>query len=237
MSDTVKQRIDEYLFEIYGRTTEQETPPADETENDDANDDDTKRANSTRLRDRTCDEFSSMLASKTPTQRAMPCRFMSGKRRYADIEHDIERYLTECDEIRKETISCIDDDATAYERIASAYKIDRNDPNRKMEIERASFIACLPPIRVIKSMTSLVPILEWLSKHAGMMIISDVGCAASLCISAMETSRMNVYVNMRNVITLDTASLTGMADVAVTECATRCNLIVERVENTLLAEK
>ena len=253
MTDTVRQRIEEYPLEIYGGATERETPQADKTENDNANDDDTKRANSMRLRDRTCDEFSSMLASKMPTPggggaaaltaslaaslASMTCRLMSGKRRYADIEHDIERYCTECDEIRKMMLVCIDDDATAYERIASAYKIDRNDPNRKMEIERTSLAACLPPIRVIRGMTILVPILEWLSKHAGMLIISDVGCAASLCISAMETSRMNVYINMRNVTTLDTAPLTGMADVAVTECATRCNLIVERVENTLLTGK
>lgn len=253
MTDTVRQRIEEYPLEIYGGATERETPQADKTENDNANDDDTKRANSTRLRDRTCDEFSSMLASKTPTPggggaaaltaslaaslASMTCRLMSGKRRYADIEHDIERYCTECDEIRKMMLVCIDDDATAYERIASAYKIDRNDPNRKMEIERTSLAACLPPIRVIRGMISLVPILEWLSKHAGMMIISDVGCAASLCISAMETSRMNVYINMRNVTTLDTAPLTGMADMAATKCVTRCNLVVDLVENTLLTGK
>lgn len=190
-----------------------------------------------------------MLSSKSPTPGGggaaaltaslalMTRRLMSGKKRYANIKRDIERYRTECDGIREMTISYIDDDAVAYERIASAYKIDIGNPHRRKEIERASFAASLPPIRIIKNMTELVPIIEWLSEHAGMMIISDVGCAASLCVSSMEMSRMNVYINMRNITTLDTSPFTGMADMAVTKGVTRCNLVVERVESMLLTGK
>lgn len=121
----------------------------------------------------------------------------SGKKKYAEYQADIERILEESAVLRDELYAFIEKDAEAFEPLAKAYGIPKDEPGRDEKLEKALADAANAPLELLAAIKKLCPMLLELSQKGSNLAISDVGVAATLAKSAAEGAVMNVYVNTR----------------------------------------
>lgn len=121
----------------------------------------------------------------------------SGKKKYAEYQADIERILEESAVLRDELYAFIEKDAEAFEPLAKAYGIPKDEPGRDEKLEKALKDAANAPLELLAAIKKLCPMLLELSQKGSNLAISDVGVAATLAKSAAEGAVMNVYVNTR----------------------------------------
>lgn len=164
-----------------------------------------------KLTEKTCAEFAEVLAAKEPVPGgggaaalagalgaalcAMVGNYTTGKKKYAQYEDDIQRMLAEAETLRAELIRLVDADAEAFAPLSKAYAIPKDDPSRADVMEAATRGACAAPMEMVRCACKAVDLLGEMMEKGSVMLISDVGCGASLCRAAIESAAMNVYIN------------------------------------------
>lgn len=163
--------------------------------------------------DETCTRFTEQLAAKQSTPGggaaaayagalavalgSMVGSFTTGKARYAEYEGTIQRLLDECERVRTRLLQLVDEDAAAFEPLAAAYAIPKEDPTRASMLEAATKEAIQAPLEMMRMTSLAVGILEELHACGSRMLISDVGCGAALAAGALRAAALNVFVNTR----------------------------------------
>ena len=128
-----------------------------------------------------------------------------GRKKYAAVEPDIRRMLSELDEIREELLNLVEEDAEAFEPLSRAYSIPKDDPERDRKLEEATMEACRPPIGMVRCLSKAVPLFFEMREKGSVMLKSDVACGALLCVSAMECAAVNVLINTKTLKDRDIA--------------------------------
>ena len=164
-----------------------------------------------RLTDRSCGDFAQVLASKESVPGGggaaalagalgvalcqMAGNFTLGKKKYADVQEDIERNLNEAETLRIRLVDLVEEDAKAFFPLSKAYSIPKDDPNREKILEEATLNACKAPMEMLETLNRAMELLEEMLSIGTKMLVSDVGCGAILCKAAMESAAMNVFIN------------------------------------------
>lgn len=164
-----------------------------------------------RLTQYSCDDFAQALASKTPVPGgggaaamagalgvalcSMAGNFTSGKKKFTDVEEDIQRILKESDALRIRLTELVELDASSFEPLSRAYAIAKDDPCRQQVMEEASLNACQAPLEMVVCCGQAMLLLEEILEKGSRMFVSDVGCGALLCKAAMESAALTVFVN------------------------------------------
>ena len=158
-----------------------------------------------------CKNFAELLASKTSVPGgggasalvgalgialcSMAGNFTLGKKKYADVEDDIKIILDKAEKLRIKFLDLIDEDAKAFTPLAEAYSIPKDAPKRSEILESATVYACKAPIEIMECCAEAVDLLCEMSEKGSRLLISDVGCGALLCESAMKAAALNVFIN------------------------------------------
>lgn len=166
-----------------------------------------------RLTDKSCAEFAGVLAAKESVPGgggaaalvgalgvalgSMVGNFTTGKKRYADVEADIQRMLVDGERIRLRLIELVEHDAAAFFPLSQAYGIPREDPTRADVLEEATKGACTAPVEMMERIAEAIELLEEMGQKGSRMLLSDVGCGALLCRAALEAASLNVFVNTK----------------------------------------
>lgn len=195
---------------------------------------------SERLTERTCAEFAAVLAAKEAVPGgggaaalvgalgvalgSMVGNFTTGKKRFADVEDDIQRMLANGEAIRERLIELVEEDAAAFLPLSRAYAIPRDDPRRAQVLEEATKGACAAPVEMMRQIASAIELLEEMGQKGSKMLLSDVGCGALLCRAALEAASMNVFVNTK------TLSDHAFAEATEAECDDLLKAYVPRAE-------
>lgn len=164
-----------------------------------------------KLVQESCEKFAELLASKASVPSgggaaamvgalsaalcSMVGNFTIDKEKYADVQGDIEIILGRAETLRIKLLDFVDEDAKNFEPLAAAYKIPKENPDREKILEQATIKACEIPLKIIEACTELVRLFEEICDKGNRLLISDVGCGAYLCLAAMETAALNVFVN------------------------------------------
>ena len=164
-----------------------------------------------RLTDRSCGDFAQVLASKESVPGGggaaalagalgvalcqMAGNFTLGKKKYADVQEDIERNLNEAETLRIRLVDLVEEDAKAFFPLSKAYSIPKDDPTREKILEEATLNACKAPMEMLETLNRAMELLEEMLSIGTKMLVSDVGCGAILCKAAMESAAMNVFIN------------------------------------------
>jgi formiminotetrahydrofolate cyclodeaminase len=124
-----------------------------------------------------------------------------GKKKYADVEEDIRRLMKKMTEIRNDLISLIDEDAAVFEPLSKAYGLPKETSEQAEEKERI-MEKCLKdaasvPVRILDDASQAILLLEEFAEKGSKLAVSDAGCGASLCRSAMEGAALNVFINTK----------------------------------------
>ena len=169
---------------------------------------------SEKLMNASCTEFAAALAAKESVPGgggaaayvgalgvalcSMVGNFTTGKKKYADVEEDVQRMLAEGEAIRLRLIDLVDADAAAFFPLSQAYGIPKEDPTRAETLEKCTKDALAAPLEMMRQICAAIELLEEMGEKGSRMLISDVGCGALLCRAALEAASMNVFINTKS---------------------------------------
>lgn len=163
---------------------------------------------------------------------SMAANLTSGKKKYAAYQADIERLLAASQNLRDAFLQLMDKDAEAFLPLSKAYGIPKDDPTRDEVMENALRAASAAPMDVIDKTVELLAVLEETVQKCSVLVVSDVGVAASCCRCAAESALLNVRINTKMMKDRDYAqTMNDRADAGMEEVAARC----QRVYSAVLA--
>lgn len=165
--------------------------------------------------EKSCKDFIDVLASKSPVPGGGgACAYVGalgmalgnmvgnltvGKKKYKDVEEDVKTILEEGEELIKKLEILVQEDADVFYPLSKAYSLPKDTDEeikyKEKVMEEVLEKASLVPLKVAKTCCRAIELHEELAKKGTKIAISDVAVGVLFCKSALEASRLNVYIN------------------------------------------
>ena len=159
----------------------------------------------------------------------------SGKKKYAEYQQDIERIIEAAVKLNNEMLELINKDAEAFEPLAKAYSIPKDEPGRGEVLEKVLYEAAMAPLEIVRKSKEVADLITELTTKGSRLAISDVGVAASACSACVKGAAMNVYINTKLMKNREVADKLNQETVSlVDETVKLCDAAYETVKGGLL---
>ena len=130
---------------------------------------------------------------------AMVARLTIGKKKYAEVEAEMEVILEQAQRLRSELAAAVVRDATAFERVMAAYKLPKETPDeeavRAKAVEDALLEAALVPLEVVEKCVKVLELAKHVISRGNLNAISDGASGAGLALAGVRGSGLNVRIN------------------------------------------
>ena len=157
-----------------------------------------------------------------------------GKKKYADVEEEIQSLMARAQALRIRFLELVDADAAAFAPLAKAYGIPKEDPNRAQIMEEALKTACSVPMDIMRACAEAIDIIEEFAAKGSRLAVSDAGCGAILCKAAMQAAALNVFINTKSMKDRDcAAALEEEANALLTKYTALGDSVFETVVNKI----
>ena len=157
-----------------------------------------------------------------------------GKKKYAAVEEDVKGILSRAAELKDELLRLVDRDAEAFMPLSRAYSIPKDDPKRAEVMEDALRLACTAPIDIMRACAEVLALLEELAEKGSVLAVSDVGCGAALCKSAIQSAGLSVFINTKAMADRQYAmTVEKEADEIIAVCGAKADRIYAHVMGKL----
>lgn len=177
---------------------------------------------------------SALMGAVSASLCSMVGNLTSGKKKYAEYQADIERIIADAFKLNEDMLALIEKDAEAFEPLAKAYSIPKEEPGRDEILEKALYEAALAPLEIVKKSKEAAALIEELAVKGSRLAISDVGVAASACEACAKGASMNVYINTKLMKNREAASELNKETLAlVDECVKICSAAYAEVKGGL----
>lgn len=167
--------------------------------------------------EKSCLEFIDTLASKAPVPGgggasalvgaigvalgSMVGNLTAGKKKYADVEEDIQALLKQSVELTKRLNELVQADAEVFEPLSTAYGLPSETEEQKLEKERvlqeALIQATQIPLEIAQSSLEGIKLLEQYARKGSRLVVSDAGVGVIFCKSALQGAKLNVLINLK----------------------------------------
>lgn len=126
-----------------------------------------------------------------------------GKKKYAEVEAEMQTIATEAAAIQKELVLDIDRDSDAYNKVFAAFKLpketDEEKAVRSAQIQEMTKYAASVPMEVARRVHSLLTLIEAVVAKGNQNAITD-GCVAMMCArTAIIGALLNVRINLTSI--------------------------------------
>ncbi len=157
-----------------------------------------------------------------------------GKKKYADVEEEMEGLLVTMEQLKKRLIHLADKDGEVFAPLAAAYSLPTGTQKEKaykeQVMEERLLAASQVPLDIMEAASQVLSILEVLAHKGSRMAVSDVGVGASFARAALLGAVMNVYINTKSMKNRERAEeLNQRADAMVADGAKKADEIYETV--------
>jgi formiminotetrahydrofolate cyclodeaminase len=124
-----------------------------------------------------------------------------GKKKYADVEDEMQLLLVKLEGMRAEFLRLADEDARVFAPLAAAYGLPSGTEEEKKHKEEVLEIhllaASLVPKAVMEQAVEAIKIMDILAHKGSRLAVSDVGVGVSFLRSALLGAKMNVSINTK----------------------------------------
>lgn len=124
-----------------------------------------------------------------------------GKKKYADVQTDIERLKKQAGEIERELLKLIERDAEVFEPLSRAYGLPKEtaeeQAHKAQVMEAALKEACAVPLAIMERCCEAIELIREFAQKGTAIAISDAGCGAACCRAALTSASMNVFINTK----------------------------------------
>ncbi|MCD8122566.1 MAG: cyclodeaminase/cyclohydrolase family protein [Clostridiales bacterium] len=125
-----------------------------------------------------------------------------GKKRYADVEEEMQESLAALAALQADFLKLADRDAEVFASLAAAYGLPSGTDEEKAEktrvLEENLLAASLVPLKMMEKAVAALYILEGVEAKGSRMAVSDAGVAAQFARAALTGAVMNVYINTKS---------------------------------------
>ncbi len=158
-----------------------------------------------------CVEFTEKLGSRAPVPGGggaaaltaavgtalgvMVCDLTVGKKKYAAVEEELKTLREQAEDLRRQLISCIDEDAEAFEPLSKAYGIPKDDPGRDEIMEACLKGAAATPYKIMELTCQVIDLHRVFAEKGSVLVISDAATGAAICRGALRSAALNVKAN------------------------------------------
>ena len=131
---------------------------------------------------------------------SMVCRLTIGKKKYADVQDEMEKILRESEELRRRLTLLIDEDTAAFNEVMAAFALPKETPEQQQlrsdAIQTATKKASLIPLEVMRHAATAASIAKSAAEKGNSNSITDAGVAALSARTACSGAMMNVLINL-----------------------------------------
>ena len=154
----------------------------------------------------------------------MVVNLTSGKKKFAQYEDQLSEIINELERLRTTLLDNINDDAEAFQPLAEAYALPKDDENRDQFMEKCLKLAAASPMEILRNCCKVVDLLEELKPISSKLAISDVATGASIAQGAIKGAAINVKVNTKLMKDIDYSSKMNE------EVDNLCNVYIDKAE-------
>ena len=126
-----------------------------------------------------------------------------GKKKYAEVEEEMQEYLERLKTMQQEFLHLSDRDAEVFAPLAECYRLPSATPEEKEHkdavMEEKLLDASMVPVEIMEKSLELLEILDVLADKGSRMAVSDVGVAVQFTRTALLGAVMNVYINTKSI--------------------------------------
>lgn len=164
------------------------------------------------------EDFISTLSSKSPTPGgggasalggaigsslgSMVGNLTLGKKKYADVQEEIQLLLEKLSKNTEELLLLIDKDAAAFEPLSKAYSLPKEtkeEQSYKAQVmEQALYQASIIPLEIMEKAYEGILLQEEMAKKGTKIAISDVAVGVMFLRSALLGASVNVLINTKS---------------------------------------
>ena len=164
-----------------------------------------------------CKEFIKTLASKAPVPGGGGAAAMGGamgialsnmvgnltigKKKYADVEHEVMELVSKGETLISELESLVDKDAEVFNPLSLAFGLPRSTPEeakvKEEAMETCSKAACSVPMEIMRKSCEGIKIHRRMGQIGSALAISDIGCGVVFLKAALVAASLNVRINLK----------------------------------------
>ncbi len=131
---------------------------------------------------------------------SMVCNLTVGKKKYADVQKDIETLLEKSEALRKELTGLLEEDVKAYTAYSKAAKMPRETEEQKAEraqaMQEALQVATDVPLRIAEAAVKVMALCRPAAEKGNVWAVSDAGVAVLMAEAALRSAALNVLINL-----------------------------------------
>jgi formiminotetrahydrofolate cyclodeaminase len=132
---------------------------------------------------------------------SMVCNLTIGKKKYAEVEGDMQAVLAKSETLRRKLIGMIEDDVRAFDAVMGAYGMpkesDEDKAARGEAIQAALKLATDVPLACARAAREVIDIAATASDKGNLNVISDAGVGVLAGYAALRSAALNVFTNAR----------------------------------------
>lgn len=133
---------------------------------------------------------------------AMVAGLTIGKKKYADVEAEMQAIRVVAENQRKELSQAVDDDASAFEAVMGAYRLSKESEElaavRSSAIVTATLNAAHVPLHVAEDVVKVMELALKCVRKGNLSAISDAMSGFAMCRAALTAAGYNVRININS---------------------------------------
>ncbi len=131
----------------------------------------------------------------------MVCNLTIGKKKYAEVEGEMQDVLAKTEALRKKLTGMIQDDVKAFDAVMGAYgmpkETDADKQARDKAIQAALKLATDVPLACAHAAREVIDLAAIASDKGNLNVISDAGVGVLAGYAALRSAALNVFTNAR----------------------------------------
>jgi glutamate formiminotransferase/formiminotetrahydrofolate cyclodeaminase len=133
---------------------------------------------------------------------AMVGRITLGKKKYADVQQEMNQIIHQADELREVLSELIDEDAEAFDSVMRAYRLPKETEEQKRErgstVQAATLKAAQVPLKICQEALKVIRLAVVVASKGNKNAITDAGTASALAVAAITSAGANVRINLQS---------------------------------------
>lgn len=132
---------------------------------------------------------------------SMVINFTLGKKKYAEVEAEMQGYLARSEALRGDLLAAVDADAAAFDAVAATYSLpketDAEKAARTAAMQTALKHAAAVPFAVATQCLEIMQLAAPVGAKGNTNVVSDAATALYLAFAALQSAIVNVNVNLK----------------------------------------
>ncbi len=161
---------------------------------------------------------------------AMVANLTVGRKRYVDVDAQMQAVLAEADALRSRLTALVAEDAQAYEQVRAAYRLPKESAEeqqtRNAAIQAAMQGASLTPLETMRASLAVLRLAEQAATLGNVNAATDGAVGALLAQASLHGAALNVRVNLGGI---DDRYFAARSDQEVASLLAEADAIVARV--------